>query len=62
VHGVALEEQRQRLHRHEVVDRHDLDLVVAALDGRLGGEHPDAAEAVDANSYCQNPLLSSFLG
>ena len=62
VHGVALEEQRQALHRHEIVDRHDLDVVVAALDGRLGREHPDPAEAVDSNSYRQNPLLSSFSG
>jgi hypothetical protein len=62
MHGVALKEQRQRLHGHEVVYGHDLNVVVAALDGRLGREHSDPAEAVDANSNRQNPLLSLFSG
>jgi hypothetical protein len=51
VGGVTLEKERQALHRHQVVDRHDLDVVVAALYRRLGGQHPDATETVYTYSY-----------
>jgi hypothetical protein len=37
VGGVALEEEREALHRHQVVYGDDLDVVVAALHRRLGG-------------------------
>src|SRR5829696_2983466 len=55
---IALEEERQTFHRHQVVYRDDLDVVVAALYSRLGGEHPYTTETVYAYPYGHSVLLS----
>ena len=39
VRRVALEQQREAIHRHQIVYGNDLDVVIAALYRRLGGEH-----------------------
>ena len=49
VHGVVLEEVRERLGVGEVVDRDDVEVGAAALEDGAEHEAADAAEPVDAN-------------
>src|SRR5918998_1241584 len=59
VHRVALEQERQPVHRRKVVRCHDLD--VAVLDRRLRDHHPDPAKPVYSYSYGHSFLRSPSL-
>ncbi len=57
--GVVLQEEGHRLRVAEgVVDRHQLDVrLLAAGEDRPGERTADAAETVDAHTYCHVSLL-----
>jgi hypothetical protein len=61
VHRITLEQERQPIHRREVVRRHDLDVFATVLDRRLGDHHPDPAEPIYPYSYGHSFLRSPSL-
>src|SRR5271166_3561541 len=62
VHGVETKQVRVGLHRAEVVDRDDLDILAARLDHRTQHEPPDPSKAVNRYLRGHRELSSCRLG